>query len=204
MFPLGTVLLPGTPLALHVFEPRYREMVRTCLDGDRSFGVVMIERGSEVGGGDVRSDVGTRAHLVEVAATPDGRYRLLAVGGERLRVLRWLDDDPHPWAEVEAWPDPPVADADAHRGALDEVTARLDRVRALQVDLGEPPAPVPATTDGGLTPEAATHRLAACLPVGPFDRQRLLASPDGASRLALAVRLLDDLTAELEARADLA
>jgi len=141
---------------------------------------------------------------VQQAELPNGVRLLACLGADRFRVLRWLDDDPHPWAEVEAWPDPPVADADAHRGALDEVTARLDRVRALQVDLGEPPAPVPATTDGGLTPEAATHRLAACLPVGPFDRQRLLASPDGASRLALAVRLLDDLTAELEARADLA
>ncbi len=75
MFPLGTVLLPGQTLPLHVFEPRYRELVRVCLDGDGTFGVVLIERGSEVGGGDVRApNVGTVARITgwRRAAT-DGR-----------------------------------------------------------------------------------------------------------------------------------
>ncbi|MEN3314917.1 MAG: uncharacterized protein V7605_1151, partial [Acidimicrobiaceae bacterium] len=54
MFPLGTVLFPGLALPLHVFEPRYQSLVQACLDGDGHFGIVLIERGSEVGGGDVR------------------------------------------------------------------------------------------------------------------------------------------------------
>ena len=73
MFPLGTVLFPGAVLPLHVFEPRYRALVRDCLAGDREFGVVLIERGSEVGGGDVRVEVGTVARIVQVAEPPDGR-----------------------------------------------------------------------------------------------------------------------------------
>ena len=58
MFPLGTVLLPGAPLPLQVFEPRYRGLTHDCLAGVPEFGVVLIERGSEVGGGDVRTNVG--------------------------------------------------------------------------------------------------------------------------------------------------
>ena len=65
MFPLGTVLLPGAYLSLHVFEPRYRALVQACLDGTPEFGVALIERGSEVGGGDARFDVGCVARIVE-------------------------------------------------------------------------------------------------------------------------------------------
>ena len=80
MFPLGTVLFPNAPLPLHVFEPRYRELTETCLRGDGRFGVVLIERGREVGGGDSRFSVGTVARIVEAARTPDGRYLLATEG----------------------------------------------------------------------------------------------------------------------------
>src|SRR5215210_6288063 len=89
MFPLGTALLPGAVLPLHVFEPRYQQMVHDLLANDvdaPEFGVVMIERGREVGGGDVRTRVGTVARVIEMGALPDGRYALVAVGSERLRV----------------------------------------------------------------------------------------------------------------------
>jgi uncharacterized protein len=105
MFPLGSVLLPGMLLPLHVFEPRYRALVDHVLQGDGRFGVVLIERGHEVGGGDQRSDVGTVAEVVRTEVLPDGRWALLVAGRERIRVDRWLDDDPYPRAEVHAWPD---------------------------------------------------------------------------------------------------
>src|SRR6478672_4324189 len=73
MFPLGTVLLPFAHLPLHIFEPRYRALVKDCLAGDGEFGVVLIERGHEVGGGDVRFGVGTVARIVQTAELPDGR-----------------------------------------------------------------------------------------------------------------------------------
>ena len=101
MFPLGTVLLPSALLPLHVFEPRYRALVRDCLAGDREFGVVLIERGSEVGGGDVRFDVGTRARIVEAAELDDGRWVLILVGDGPGPGATWLPDDPYPRAEVE-------------------------------------------------------------------------------------------------------
>ena len=86
MFPLGAVLFPSMVLPLHVFEPRYRALTRDCLAGDRRFGVVLIERGSEVGGGDVRFSVGTAAQIVEAAELPDGRFALGTVGVQRVRV----------------------------------------------------------------------------------------------------------------------
>src|ERR1700719_940872 len=100
MFPLGTVLFPHVLLPLHVFEPRYRVMTQRVLAGDGEFGVVLIERGSEVGGGDTRFDVGTVARIVRAQELPDGGYALATVGIRRIRIARWLPDDPYPLAEV--------------------------------------------------------------------------------------------------------
>src|SRR5262245_13277872 len=115
MFPLGVALLPGGVLPLHVFEPRYRQMVHDILSDDvdaPEFGVVMIERGREVGGGDVRTRVGTIARVVDIRALADGRYAMVAVGERRLRVNAWLPDDPYPLADVDAWPDDDLGEID--------------------------------------------------------------------------------------------
>ena len=96
MFPLGTVLFPHAVLPLHVFEPRYRVMMRRCIDGDGEFGVVLIERGNEVGGGDTRFDIGTVARIVQAAELEDGRFAIAAVGLGRFQVVRWLAEDPYP------------------------------------------------------------------------------------------------------------
>ena len=66
MFPLGTVLFPHAPLPLHIFEPRYRALVQECIDGDGEFGVVLIERGFEVGGGDTRFGTGRTGSRVNM------------------------------------------------------------------------------------------------------------------------------------------
>ena len=76
MFPLGSVLFPGALLPLHVFEPRYRQLVKDCLAGEPEFGVVLIDRGHEVGGGDVRREVGAVARDPGGERAPDGRYCL--------------------------------------------------------------------------------------------------------------------------------
>ena len=113
MFPLGTVLFPHAALPLHIFEERYRALVETCLRGDGRFGVVLIERGYEVGGGDARFGVGTIARIVEAARTPDGRYLLATVGTDRFRIKKWLDDDPFPRAEIDVIDEPKRVPADA-------------------------------------------------------------------------------------------
>ena len=196
MFPLGTVLLPGVVLPLHVFEERYRTMVRWRLDHEPEFGVALIERGSEVGGGDVRTAVGCVARMVEVAEMPDGRYALVAVGTRRIRVTRWLPDDPYPRAEVEEWPEP--APGPTHRERLDAVVALLRRALALHAELADDVTP--ATVELSDDPVLATWQVCAVAPLGPVDRLTLLALEGPDDRVQALEVLLTDELAFLEQR----
>jgi uncharacterized protein len=194
MFPLGTVLFPHATLPLHVFEPRYRLMVRHVLDGDQTFGVVLIERGSEVGGGDTRFDVGTRARVVQAAELPDGRYALVTVGVRRLRVEAWLPDDPYPRAVVADLVDPSAepADRDALAAATAEYTRVLERARRLDPRVPDAQAFAPDA-------QQAAYELAAASPITPLDAQRVLAADATGARLALLTDLLRERGDELDA-----
>jgi uncharacterized protein len=197
MFPLGTVLFPTVVLPLHVFEPRYRALMRDCLAGGREFGVVLIERGSEVGGGDVRTGVGCVARIVEAAELDDGRWAVVAAGHRRIRVVRWLPDDPYPIAEVEDWDDAPARPGLEER--LAAAVADLRRVLALAAELGRPAAP--ATVELSPDPAVASWQAAAVAPFGPVDHQRLLASEGPDDRVDLLASMLaeeaDVLAAQL-------
>ena len=130
MFPLGTALLPGAVLPLRVFEPRYRALVRHCVEvGPPEFGVVLIARGFEVGGGDQRTDVGTVARITRLAPFQDGTFALEVVGTRRIRVVGWRPDDPFPLAVVEDWPDDPPSPG--WEDGRDAVAAHVRRVFAL-------------------------------------------------------------------------
>jgi Lon protease-like protein len=198
MFPLGTVLVPGMVLPLHVFEPRYRRLVQDCLAGDGEFGVVLIERGSEVGGGDVRTGAGTVARIVRAAQTPDGRYAIAALGLRRIRVLRWLEDDPYPQAEVEDWPDEGADQVSDGAARTATVATRLRRAAALCTELGEPAPPLDLELAEDLV--LAGYQATAVAPLGPADKHELLCASSVPDRLDLLVRLLDDRTELLEAR----
>jgi Lon protease-like protein len=196
MFPLGTPLLPGVGIPLHVFEPRYREMVVDILaaDGPPEFGQVLITHGREAGGGDERADVGTIARMADIQALPDGRYAFFAVGTERIRVVEWLPDDPYPRARVERWPD-------ASAGALD-LEGAADRVRsvlALAARLASTEVPELPPLDEGDASEV-TYRLAAVAPLGAADRYALLAADGPGERLVVLHRALDDVEAMLRFR----
>jgi Lon protease-like protein len=196
MFPLQSVLFPSAVLPLHVFEPRYRALVREVLDGDRTFGVTLIERGSEVGGGDLRVHTGTRARVVQADALPDGRWVLVAVGTTRLRVLRWLPDDPYPQAEVEELVEPePGPDAGAWRL---EAEAVLRRTLALGAELGDAAAPATVALADDVT--TAAFQMGALAPVGPADAQRLLEAATVEERLQALIRVLSEEVEVLEAR----
>src|SRR5690349_8245766 len=118
MFPLGSVLFPAMPLPLRVFEDRYLSMLAHVLQEEPpEFGVVLIERGQEVGGGDVRFDIGTVARISDLDVT-DSAVGLVALGGARFAVDGWLDDDPFPQAEIRMLDD--LTWDDRHRALLDE------------------------------------------------------------------------------------
>lgn len=196
MFPLGTVVFPHAVLPLHVFEPRYRAMMRDVLAGDQEFGVVLIERGSEVGGGDVRFAVGTMAHIVQASELPDGRYALAAVGVHRFRVERWLPDDPYPRAEIVALDEPPVAsDARAMVGPVVRSLQKVFELAARLQGLTETPTP-----DISPDPEQAAYEIAALASLGPLDAQGVLELPDTATRLRALGDLLSDAATMLRAR----
>jgi Lon protease-like protein len=196
MFPLGTVVFPHQTIPLHVFEPRYRMMVHDVLAGDRTFGIVLIERGSEVGGGDVRFDVGTLATVVDAEESPDGRWALRALGGDRVTVHEWLPDDPYPVADVaplpaETWND----DADAAlRGAIGALRSVIDEVEASggSVDPRVLELPGDPLWDHWLLADRA--------PLGDLDRLALLRAPSPAARLQLLTEQLADLAAVLASR----
>ena len=196
MFPLGSVLLPSTFMSLHVFEPRYRALARDCLDGDRRLGVVLIERGSEVGGGDVRFDVATRATIADAVELDDGRWVMVLAGEDRVRVQRWLPDDPYPRAEVVPCDDRPAGPEAAAR--RDELQRLLRRVVAMKAVLGE--SAEDPTIELSADPAGATWQAVGLAPLGPLDAQRVLGTDGAGERLALVLSLLEEEAAVLAQR----
>ncbi|MCS5680268.1 MAG: LON peptidase substrate-binding domain-containing protein [Acidimicrobiales bacterium] len=202
MFPLGTVLLPTAFLPLNVFEPRYRTMLVDLLEGSRLFGVVLIERGSEVGGGEVRTEVGTMARIVEARPAADDGWLVAVVGMQRIQVVRWLPDDPYPTAVVEDLPDveEAVQDASVETTRFRDLVARQRRILAHLSELGQ--SVTASTFECSEDPALGTFQLAALGPFGPFDRQRLLAATRASDRLGLIDGYLGDLEAVVAHRMD--
>lgn len=197
MFPLGTVLFPHLLLPLHVFEPRYRAMTRDCLAGNREFGVVLIERGLEVGGGESRFETATVARIVEEAEFADGRWALLARGERRARVSCWLPDDPYPVALVETLPDISLDQNDV--GILAEIERVVRRGLAMAAELAEE-STFPATVELADDPEVAAWQLCAVAPISTVDQHKLLAMPTPAKRLALLLDLVTEANEVLAIR----
>ena len=198
MFPLSTVLFPGVELPLHVFEERYRQLVADVLATTREFGTVLITAGSEVGGGDRRSDVGTLVTIDMAAPFDDGRWLLATRGIERIRVIEWLEDDPYPRARVERYPSEELLD---RTEILGQAAAAVRRLRMLLSELDRGPC---TSLELGLgdDPTDAAWMACALAPITQHDSQSLLEETDPSSRLeallALAchrIRDIEDLLA---------
>ena len=122
LFPLHTVLFPGRPLPLHVFEQRYRDLLRDCLAGDRRFGVVAIRSGAEVGAGADLFDVGTIAEIERVEQLPDGRANIVTRGTQRFRIAEVLDSPSYLRARAQPLEESPVGPVETrYAQALREV-----------------------------------------------------------------------------------
>ena len=187
MFPLGGVHFPFSVIPLRVFEDRYRRLLEDVTAADGRFGVVLIERGFEVGGGDVRFDIGTLAEIRTTQDIEDGQLAVIAVGLKRIRIDRWLPEDPYPMAEVTV-----LEEVDEPEGAdlLATATTALHRLLAVASELGADTGNF--APEMGDDPVVAGFHLAQMLPVGPLDAQTLLAEDSSAERLRLITRLLDD------------
>jgi hypothetical protein len=199
MFPLSAVLFPHATMPLHVFEPRYRALMQDCLEGDPRFGVVLIERGSEVGGGDVRARLGTRGVITRAAELPDGRWVLEVTGESVVVVDEWLPDDPYPLALVHEPETGPGTPGTQDPGQLVvDAAQRVRRARAVLSEHGGGSPLDPARAlDGGGDPDLAAWELCGAAPLSAYDAQRLLGADDAAERLAMLVELMDDLEFDL-------
>lgn len=191
LFPLGTVLFPGLLLPLHVFEERYRDLVRDLLElpeEERQFGVIAIREGREVDADGITAlyDVGCTARLRQVESYEDGRFDLVTVGSQRFRLRELHEDRPYLTGEVDWLPDDP--------GDLGEAQVLSQAVRtAFGVYLG---ALSQASGQGIEAPElpaeplVLSHLVGATMLLDLADRQDLLAQPDGRSRLRRELSLL--------------
>lgn len=193
LFPLGhTVLFPGVVLPLHVFEERYRELVRSLVDlpegSRRRFGVVAIRQGWEVGEDAVSAlhDVGCAAELRRVSRYPDGRYDIVTVGTERFRLLSvGRDSEPYLVGSVDWVPAEPPATGVA--GLADAVgTLFAEYVGAVAGLQGRSPDEADLPDD----PAELAYAVAAAAVLTLEDRQALLEAETTRARLRAELRLL--------------
>jgi uncharacterized protein len=185
MFPLNSVLFPYMPLRLRVFEERYLIMLAELVkDDDARFGVVLIERGREVGGGEQRFGVGTIAEITQLGAQ-EGFVGLIAQGSRRFEVVQWLEDAPHPRAEIRELAD---LEWDVGLWELRERTEHLVR-RTLAVASEFTENVWPADVELSPDPVAAAWQLAAIAPLSALDQMALLRSMSLAELLVTASEL---------------
>lgn len=182
LFPLDTVLFPGGPLPLRIFETRYIDMVRRCLREQRCFGVLWIRSGREAGEVAQTAGVGTSARIVDFYQLPDGLLGLTCLGERKFRLLRrWRASDGLNIGEIE-WLAPeaaaPVPESLHHLAEL---------LRAVLPQLGELYEPVPRHFDDAAWVSA---RLAEILPIELVEKQACLELDDGVQRLARLAPLI--------------
>lgn len=172
MFPLSSVLMPAMPLSLRIFEPRYLKLLGDLIAIENpEFGVVLIERGQEIGGGEKRMNLGTIASVKNIGTTEEF-YGLESVGTKRFRVNAWLPDDPYPIADVDF-----IADLiwdDALMPSRIHLETKVRQLLAFASEFGD----LRYSTDVELSedPLEACWQLAGVLPVGQLDQLDLLGS----------------------------
>jgi Lon protease-like protein len=201
IFPLGVVLFPGTPLPLHLFEPRYRQLLTDVEAGPRRFGIVTAIPG--VGERDLPAGrVGCVAQLTDVDRLPDGRANIIVAGGPRFALQRFVADPaPYHVADVTWLADLPVASHVALAVLAEEVAANFRRViRAVQEVNGITEALPTLPDDPALLPWS----IGAMIDLDVDARYQLLADRDPASRLSRLDALLRKVLPDLELRGAMA
>ena len=190
LFPLGSVLYPGLALPLHIFEERYRLLVAQLSEGEsdieRSFGVVAIRAGHEVGASvSTLHDVGTTAVLRRVTPYPDGRSDIVTSGSRRFRLHAVDDSLPYLQGEVIWLPDDVGDEADV-AGLAQDVGRRFRSYQALLGGGPEDTEAVQGADDTELPddPTVLSYLVSAAMLLDLGDRQRLLATPTTQARLA--------------------
>lgn len=194
MFPLSSVLFPKVGIPLHVFEPRYIRLVEDLGKLPPYFGVVLITRGSEVGGGDQRSTVGTLARATERVELSDGHWLILAVGENRIEITNWLPDDPYPVALVRHLTDDQYAISDS---SIQRLEKKLRYSILLKGEVSLSGVVSPHIGLAGNVVEAL-WQMCAMAPISAIDQQRLLSESDLVKRCICLEALIDEAIADFE------
>ena len=178
LFPLSTVLFPGGPLPLRIFEPRYVDMVRDCMRAGCPFGVVLIRTGYEVGASGVGDTcrIGTTARIVDFNSLPDGLLGITCTGERKFTIAKhWQQEDGLHRAEIEYAPDEELARLPA------EFQHLSDLLRNVWHELGDLYARIPENfTDASWV----GFRLAETLPISLAEKQYCLELNDPLARLS--------------------
>jgi Lon protease-like protein len=187
MFPLGSVLFPHMPLQLRVFESRYVVMLAEILEDEPAeFGVVLIERGQEVGGGEHRFTTGTVARILQLEGA-EGFIAVVAQGERRIEVEDWLDDEPFPQASIRELPE--LAWSESLQPLRDRAEHEVRRALALASEFAD--MPWASSVEVSDDPVEAAWQLAAIAPLGPVDQMELLRSTTMEQLLIATIRLVD-------------
>lgn len=203
LFPLNTVLFPGAMLNLHVFEPRYRQMISECLERNEAFGVVLIRDGQEAGdSGVLPHTIGTTAEICDVTPLPAGRYYISTTGRRRFRIQRIVSREPYLLVEAEYLEEEEVNDETAVGQLSNEVRERFCEYVRLLVEFSGAEADV----DVPANPVDASFLIGDALQVADTMKQRLLELSSTEQRLTVELgflrRLLPQLRTLLERKAD--
>jgi Lon protease-like protein len=201
LFPLNTVLFPGAILNLHVFEPRYRQMISECLDANEAFGVVLIREGQVTGDADVMPhEVGTTAEICDVTPLPAGRYYISTTGRRRFKIQDVVSRDPYLLVEVE-YLEEELDDRGAVGELTDEVRGEFREYLRLLVEFSGTSAEFEVPSD----PVDASFLIGDALQVADTMKQRLLELSNTEQRLTVELdflrRLLPQLRTLLERKA---
>jgi Lon protease-like protein len=198
MFPLTTILLPAMPLPLRIFEERYLKLLGDLLGEETpEFGVVLIARGPEVGGGEKRMDIGTIASVTNIGTT-EQFYGLESIGSKRFRVNAWLPDDPYPLADIDLIPDliwvDPLMPARVH------LETKVRQLLAFASEFGD--LQYGPDVEFSDDPMEACWQLAGVLPVGQLDQMDLLRSESADELISRTYEIVTAAESGLKAMLD--
>ena len=196
LFPLNTVLFPGMPLPLHIFEDRYKQMIQLCMDEDELFGVVLIQHGSESLGPLAQPHtVGCTARIVDVETLAEGRMNITTIGEQRFRILSLDYDSPYLIGEVEFYPmeselpDRLTPAASRLAPKVKQYMRLLNEIEEIDLDPDHLPE----------DPLELAHLGAILLQMPPENKQELLRSPSALEMLILSNQIYDREIAFLRA-----
>jgi len=187
LFPLNAVLFPGAVLNLHVFEPRYKQLIAECLESGESFGVALIAEGAEAGDpGVMPHDIGAVAEIVDVTSLPFGRFYVSTIGRERFRIREVVAREPYLTAEVEMLEEDFVDDAESASLAEGLRTLFSEYLELLVQFSGKD-----VLQDRSSDAQAFSFSVGDALQVGERIKQRLLEEDDTKRRLAMERSFLE-------------